>query len=369
MDELLVYRDLLGAKSEGFVAMQYLGFTRLKPFFVGTRGAPPGAGMRIAEGPLGRFRARQLGAPGTALTRWIETQRPRAVHAQFGLGGALALPIARRFDLPLFVTFHGGDATKETHYRRRWPVPTIYQRRMSAMIDRARLIFCVSDYLRDVLIGRGFPPRKLLTHHLGIELPKKPLLPPYPLRTPNVLLVARLVEKKGVDVAIDAMAQLRTEAPELVLGVVGDGPLRAVLEQRVRTTGAQVQFLGWHTPDAVRARMREAAMLLIPSRRASTGDAEGLGLVTLEAQSVGCPVIGSRHGGIPEAVLHEQTGLLVPEGDAGALAASILRLRREAGLAERLRVAAFERLLADFDARKQSAWLEQILLSMTGGDS
>jgi glycosyltransferase involved in cell wall biosynthesis len=180
--------------------------------------------------------------------------------------------------------------------------------------------------------------------------------------------VARLVEKKGVDVAIDAMAKLKAEAPELVLGVVGDGPLRAQLEQRVRETGARVHFFGWHTPDEVHARMREAAMLLIPSRTAASGDAEGLGLVTLEAQSVGCPVIGSRHGGIPEAVLHDRTGLLVPEADAQALAAAILRLRREAGLAERLRVAAFERLLEDFDAKKQSAWLERILLSMTGGE-
>jgi glycosyltransferase involved in cell wall biosynthesis len=368
MDELLVYRDLLGARSEGFVAMQYAGFTRLKPFYVGTRGELPGEGLLIANGPIGRFRARQLGGPGEDLTHWIETNKPRAIHAQFGLGGALALPFAQQFDLPLFVTFHGGDATKETHYRKRWPVPTIYQRRMDAMIDRARLIFCVSDYLRDVLLGRGFPAAKLLTYHLGIELPKKPVLPPYPLRSPNVLLVARLVEKKGVDVAIDAMAKLQSEAPELVLGIVGDGPLRKDLEQRARDSGANVHFFGWHTPDEVHARMREAAMLLIPSRTASSGDAEGLGLVTLEAQSVGCPVIGSRHGGIPEAVLHDQTGLLVPEADADALAAAILRMRRENGLPERLRVAAFDRLLEDFDAKKQSAWLEQILLSMTGGD-
>src|SRR3954467_338237 len=100
MDELLVYRDLLGARSEGFVAMQYSGFTRLKPFFVGTRGDVPGDGMLIADGPIGRFRARQLGRPGAELTQWIETHRPRAVHAQFGLGGALALPFAEQFDLP-----------------------------------------------------------------------------------------------------------------------------------------------------------------------------------------------------------------------------------------------------------------------------
>lgn len=368
MDELLVYRDLLGARSEGFVAMQYLGFQTLKPFFIGTRGTPPGEGMRIADGPLGRFRARQLGIAGKELAHWIETHKPRAVHAQFGLGGALALPFAAQFDLPLFVTFHGGDATKETHYRKRWPVPTIYQRRMHAMVERARLIFCVSDYLRDVLLQRGFPGAKLLTHHLGIELPKKPVLPAYPLRSPNVLLVARLVEKKGVDVAIDAMAKLRGEMPDLVLGIVGDGPLRKSLEQRVRDSGANVHFFGWHTPDEVHARMREASMLLIPSRTASSGDAEGLGLVTLEAQSVGCPVIGSNHGGIPEAVLHDKTGLLVPEADDDALAAAILRMRRENGLAERLRVAAFARLLEDFDARKQSAWMERILLSMTGGE-
>src|SRR4029077_21169462 len=94
--------------------------------------------------------------------------RPVVLHAHFGRGGALALPIARSLGIPLVVTFHGADATKETHYRRRL-VPRIYQRRLAALQREAALFVCVSEFVRDRLVARGFPPDKLEVIHQGVE--------------------------------------------------------------------------------------------------------------------------------------------------------------------------------------------------------
>jgi glycosyltransferase involved in cell wall biosynthesis len=108
--------------------------------------------------------------------------------------------------------------------------------------------------------------------------------------------------------------------------------------------------------------MRGAWALLAPSVVAADGDAEGLPSVVPEAMAVGCPVIGSAEGGIAEVVAHERTGLLVPPGDAAALAGAIQRLVSSPGLRHALSVAASELVRARLNAHVQSAALEALLL-------
>ncbi len=198
METILVYRDLVGARSEAFVARQYCGFRALDPIYVGTkRGpiAPKGSVILAAPGPLGavgRFSFRQLGRVPPQLDRLIAERSPRLVHAQFGLGGALALPIAGEARLPLVVTFHGGDATKDKRYQRRAVLPTIFQRRREALGERARLILCVSHFIREALIRRGFPEGRLETHYIGIDIPKDVMLTPLGVSA-TVLFVGRIV--------------------------------------------------------------------------------------------------------------------------------------------------------------------------------
>jgi colanic acid/amylovoran biosynthesis glycosyltransferase len=135
-DALLVYRDRIVPRSEAhFLRRQYVGFRRLAPVWVGCRtdaglsdlGVDPiMLGRRGAAGAFDRLAFKQFGripaAPDLAMLQ------PRLIHAHFGRGGALALPIARALGLPLVVTFHGGDATKDGPYRRKL-FPTIFQRR------------------------------------------------------------------------------------------------------------------------------------------------------------------------------------------------------------------------------------------------
>jgi colanic acid/amylovoran biosynthesis glycosyltransferase len=371
---ILVYRDTVGVRSEAFIQRQYKAFQELEPFFVGTkRGplAPKDAVILAASGPfgaVGRAAFRQLGHISAMLDRAIAQHKPALIHAQFGLGGALALPIARKAGLPLVVTFHGGDATKDKHFVRRPLLPTIFQRRREAMVEAAHTILCVSHFVRDRLIARGFPADKLVTHYLGIDIPAEVVLPPAGV-SDTVLFVGRLVEKKGVDTLIDAMAILRQSAPMLELSIIGDGPVRVDLERRAKLAGIKARFHGWLPEKKVHAAMRRALLLAVPSRMAGGGDSEGLPTVIMEAMALGVPVVATRHAGIPEVVSDTVTGLLAPESDAKAFADAILTLKTDPDLANRLRGEAYADVRARFDADRQSAQLERMLLEIIGASS
>jgi glycosyltransferase involved in cell wall biosynthesis len=366
---VLVYRDVVGARSEAFVERQYSGFRTLKPLYVGTKRGPiaPKEAMILAAPGIAGFPARlafrQFGDVPANLRRLLDDEKPAIVHAQFGLGGALALPIAERANVPLVVTFHGGDATKEKHFGRRPLLPTIFQRRREALATRAHTILCVSDYIRDVLVKRGFPAAKLVTHYLGIDIPQGVMLPPGGVSA-TVAFVGRLVEKKGADTLIDAMAIARQTDPTLDLLIVGDGPDKAALQKRAAAAGVRVRFAGWLAAKDVQTSLRRALLLAVPSRAAAGGDAEGLPTVIMEAMALGVPVVATRHAGIPEIVRDGVTGLLAPEADAGALAQAILALKADPGLASRLRGEAYVDIRTRFDAARQSVLLEQRLLEI-----
>jgi colanic acid/amylovoran biosynthesis glycosyltransferase len=355
----LVYRDRIGVPSEiEFLRRQYIGFTRLQPVWTGRVLLPGAAAMggpllRIGgDGPLGparRFLFRRLGwVPPIGMTG----QAP-VLHAQFARGGALALPLASALGLRLFVTLHGGDVSKAKNWR-----STVLARRWPALVQRTERFVCVSAAVAEVAAGRGVPADKLIVLPIGVEIPDRP-----PLRRPVAhLFVGRFVEKKGIVVLADAVRRLRAQGDGTPLICVGDGPLRPLLETLAREVPG-VTLTGWLSADAVRARMADAVALLVPSIIASDGDAEGLPSVIPEAMAAGCPVIGSDQGGIAEAIRHGRTGLLVPPGDAEALAAAMHRLGQDEALRDGLGAAGFAEASVALNARVQSGRLEALLLS------
>lgn len=354
----LVYRDRIGTPSEiGFLRRQYIGFTRLSPIWIG-RFLLPGAEqigpnrLRVGgNGPLGPLRrmlfrhfgrAPQLAIPGLA----------PVLHAQFARGGVLALPLAEAFGLRLFVTLHGGDIAKRKNWQR-----TVLSYRWPTLLRRAERFICVSHAVADTARARGVPDAKLTVLPIGVEIPATP-----PPRQPSChLFVGRFVEKKGITVLAEAMHRLRAQGDATPLLCVGDGPMRPVLEALSRELPG-ICLAGWLPPEAVRARMADAVSLLVPSVIAADGDAEGLPSVIPEAMAQSCPVIGSDQGGIAEAIRHEATGLLVPPGDAGSLAAAMRRLSTDTSFAATLGAAGYAHAAAELNARTQSALLEALLI-------
>ena len=355
----LVYRDRIGAPSElAFLRRQYIGFSRLEPVWTGRVLLPqaPQVGSHLlrlgGNGPLGAIRRLLFRQCGVAPAIPIEGLAP-VVHAQFARGGALALPLARALNARLVVTLHGGDVGKDKNWS-----GTVLSRRWQATIEAARHFVCVSNAVAEVAARRGVPEAKLTVLPIGVEVPDTPPPPP-PVRSYH-LFVGRFVEKKGIAVIAAAVRRRRAAGDTTPMVFVGDGPLRPVLEALANDV-AGIELAGWLSPDAVRARMAGAWSLLVPSVIASNGDAEGLPSVVPEAMAQGCAVIGSDEGGIAEAIRHEVTGLLIPPGDAVALAEAMGRVGDPA-VRNRLGQTGFRAASAELNARIQSAKLEALLL-------
>ena len=286
--------------------------------------------------------------------------RPALLHAHTGIGGAHVLPLARRLQVPLVVTFHGYEvtATDETLHRKR-DLGRVFLRRREAMKREGRLFIAVSEFIRGRMLERGWPEDKTVVHYIGIDTERFRADPAVP-REPVVLFAGRLIETKGVAHLVAAMRIVQARVPEAELVIAGKGPLQDDLERRVRESGVRARFLGALPPEEVRAWMNRARVFCMPSVTASGGTVEALGNVSIEAQAMGLPVAGFRSGGIPEAVADGETGLLAPEGDQAALAANIETLLTSGTLWSRLSAAGAPRVRERFDLRRQTAILEDL---------
>ncbi len=355
MSRVLVYRDVLLPKSElGFMRRQYMGFQTLQPLWIGRRVEPwldqtvypVGAAFTGLRG----LAFKQLGWSGD-----LSGLGGVVVHAQFGRGGALALPLAERLGLPLVVTFHGGDVTKDSHYR---PL-ALFRLRMRRLAQYASAFVCVAEGVRARLIERGLPGEKAVVLPIGTDLPDTP-----PREGPgeDILFIGRFVEMKGLPVLIEAVHRLRAQGHHARVVIIGDGPDRDAVAQAVAGL-ANVELRGWQTPDQVRAALREARALVLPSVTARSGEAEGLPSVATEAMSEGVPVIASSEAGTAGLITDGVNGLLFPSRDAAVLADGLHRLLTTPSLALSLGAHAREIVARSFNAAEQSRRLEQVLLS------
>lgn len=165
----------------------------------------------------------------------------------------------------------------------------------------------------------------------------------------TILFVGGLLERKGVTFLVDAVRRL---PPRLrwKLVLVGEGPDLPDLEAQARAGGIadRVEFRGQVSSGELHAAYAAASVFVLPAVVDQRGDTEGLGVVLLEAMNYHLPVIGSALGGIPDIVLHEQTGLLVPQKDPQALADALLRLADDSGLATQLAEAGHRYALEHF---------------------
>ena len=160
----------------------------------------------------------------------------------------------------------------------------------------------------------------------------------------KVLFVGRLVPRKAVDVLLRAFKAISLGGGELGLDVVGDGPEKerlVALSSELKLLD-KVHFLGSMRGPQLNDRFAGADVLVLPSR-STHDDAEGFGTVFIEAAVFGTPGVGTRTGGIPEAVVDGQTGILVPQDDVEALARAISLLLTDTELRDRMAAAARER--------------------------
>ena len=254
------------------------------------------------------------------------------------LYAALAAAILRK---PLVLTTHGEFQGDDTNLRRSFFMSRVHR----WALRRAAWVTACSQFTLDH-IPYPFHTRSSVVYNAG---PPVSADTPLPVGTdpPFVFCAARLTYNKGLDIALNAFALACDQNPGLQFWIAGDGKERCALEKSVDDLKIthSVKFLGNQTSDEVRQLMTRCLFYVCPSRN------EGFGLASLEAMAAGKAVLATRVGGVPEIVQDGVTGLLVPGGDAPALAQAMTRLAADAPRRQTLGEAGRERAQQfDWDA-------------------
>ncbi|MET0416963.1 MAG: glycosyltransferase [Actinoplanes sp.] len=352
---VVIWRSAMLSASETFVRNHGEALTRWRPFYLGaTRvesalSRPDDVIVYPAAADRRAFLRLRLTGRSPRLDRRLAELRPRLVHAHFGGDGWLVSGAAARLGVPLIVTVHGHDVTRQPAASGAKGLR--YRRNLRTVFDRAAVVIAVSEEIRKRAIHWGADPAKVRVHHTGVPIGGE-------VRAPaewDVAFVGRFVEKKGVDDLLAALAGMQARAV-----FIGDGPLLPEMRSYAARLGVDASFRGSLPPAEVARLLSASRLLAAPSRTARDGDTEGLPTTVVEAAALGLPVVATTHSGIPEAVRDGETGLLGPEGDRAALTANLRRLLGDGGLRERLGKQAREHALAHFDLAAQSRRLEEI---------
>ncbi|EKR5542812.1 colanic acid biosynthesis glycosyltransferase WcaL [Escherichia coli] len=212
--------------------------------------------------------------------------------------------------------FHGIDISSRE-------VLNHYTPEYQQLFRRGDLMLPISDLWAGRLQKMGCPREKIAVSRMGVDMTR---FSPRPVKAPatplEIISVARLTEKKGLHVAIEACRQLKEQGMAFRYRILGIGPW----ERRLRTLIEQyqledvVEMPGFKPSHEVKAMLDDADVFLLPSVTGADGDMEGIPVALMEAMAVGIPVISTLHSGIPELVEADKSGWLVPENDARALA-------------------------------------------------
>lgn len=277
-----------------------------------------------------------LGA-ARAIARIFAERRPDLVHCHTGRANWLGGLAAKRVGIPA-VSTRRMDRRVKPGLRTRWlygslmrrvaaisPAVEMRLREAGVPAERIRTIWSAIDPATLVPTA----PREVLRERFGASPGMRCLL-----------VAANLVHRKGVDVLLEALASERRD--DTLAWIAGDGPERASLEAMASRLALadRVRFLGRR--DDVPDLLEACDVFVLPSRQ------EGLGVAALEAMARGRPVVASAVGGLAEAVVSGETGLLVPPDDAPALAAALARVVGDAGFAARLGAAGARRVEEHF---------------------
>lgn len=280
--------------------------------------------------------------------------------------GTVALVLKKMMEIDYIVMTHAMDITVPQKYpRKKWL--------MKQILNNAKQVVTVSQYTRTEI-------QKMME---GKKQHRITIIPPGPNITAEkypdarakidketlenkkiILSVGRLVKRKGHDMVIKAMPLVLKKFPDAKYLIVGEGEYRAELEQLVKKLKLEnsVNFLGALKDDQqVAALYHDCNLFIMPSRQLENNDVEGFGLVFLEANSFGKPVIAGNSGGVTDAVVDGQTGFLVEPEDKQMISKAIIQLLYNPELAQKLGKQGAERVKEKFSWSLQAQRLMHLL--------
>jgi len=300
------------------------------------------------------------------LNSLLERHGADLMHIYFGHTGVHLLPFIQEWDKPCVVSFHGADVAHKQDIKD-------YPAKLRRLFNAVPLVFARSQSLAERLMHLGCPPEKLRINRTGIPLNEFPFvdrqLPPDGKW--RVVQACRLIPKKGVATSLRAFAIFKKDNPEAEFFIAGKGPLQPELEMLAAGLGIfkDVHFVGFLSQPKLLDLYASSHLFLHPSETSPNQDQEGVPNSILEAMATGLPVAGTQHGGIPEAVDHGRTGLLVAEEDHVALANAMQEITQVPGLLTemglRARAAVMDRFEQDSQIDQLESFYEEAI-SMNG---
>jgi colanic acid/amylovoran biosynthesis glycosyltransferase len=252
------------------------------------------------------------------------------------------------------VSFHGADVAHKIDIKD-------YPDKLRRLFDAVPLVFARSQSLADRLIHLGCPPGKLRINRTGIPLNEFPFVDRRPPPDGNwrVVQACRLIPKKGIATSLRAFAIFKKDNPKAEFFIAGKGPLQPELEMLADGLGIlrNVHFVGFLSQRKLLELYASSHLFLHPSEISANQDQEGVPNSILEAMATGLPVVATRHGGIPEAVVHGRTGFLVAEEDHVGLANAMQLITSSPDLLTQMGANAHATVAKQFE---QDAQIEQL---------
>lgn len=297
------------------------------------------------------------------------TERPARFHCGQVFSSGIAGLLGKKLCGIPYVVYVYGSETIRLGQR------SLSRRLMHAVLRESEWVVANSRFTASEFDAFGVDGRRLRVIYPGVDTdrfrpgePDRELIDRFQLDGKSVLLtVARLDERKGHDTVLRALAALGAEGERLAYLIVGKGREEARLRRLADDLGLhdRVIFAGY-VPDADLPRYYTLCAVFVMPNRTTTqtalaGDIEGFGISFIEASACGKPVIAGRSGGASEAVVDEETGLLVDPESPDAVAAALLRVLRDPDLARRLGEAGRRRVEAEYDWRRLAKRVEEIL--------
>ena len=291
----------------------------------------------------------------------LSETRARLLHIYFGHIAVHLLPLIRAWKNPSIVSFHGADVMVDMN-------KPAYRKATLQMLDAVSLILVRSESLRRALIDLGCDPGKIEIQRTGIPLEEFPFRERTAPKNGEWRFVqaGRLIEKKGLPVTIRAFEVFVRQYPNATLTIAGEGPLLREVEILTRELkiAQSVSFTGFLSQEQLREIYYRSHIFLHPSQIGRDGNQEGIPNSMLEAMATGLPVFATEHGGIPEAVEHGVSGVLVPERDEFVLVESLLDAVRDPDSLSHMARRGGDVVRQKFDLSNQARRLEDIYLRL-----
>lgn len=289
------------------------------------------------------------------LSSLLDRRGADLMHIYFGHTGVHLLPFIERWNKPCVISFHGADVAEKSDIRD-------YGRKLRSLFKSVPLVFARSRSLADRLITLGCPTEQLRINRTGLPLQDFPFIRREAPKDGcwRLMQACRLIPKKGVATSLCAFALFQKEFPNSELVIAGKGPLQGHLEELAEELGvlSKVRFPGFLTQNELRELYAISHIFLHPSETPPDQNQEGVPNSVLEAMATGLPIVATRHGGIPEAVAHARSGLLVNERDFEALAESMKDIVRSPNTFREMGLLGSEDVAAQFEQNAQIRQLE-----------